>query len=142
MHPEMRPVVTAVSSAPPKRGKRVKRSPKLRQPFDRRTRTGRRVQELVDIFRAQLGAEADHPLTMTAIRRAAEVTAMSEDMRARALRGDAVSADDALRMSRTSALLIRKLDLDRHRSAAPAPQALSEYLRNGDAGDENGTGPN
>ena len=61
----------------------------------------------------------------TAIRRCAETVALSEDLRARMLRGEAVSPDDALRASRTADLLTRRLHLDRRK---PATMGLTEYL--------------
>ena len=92
--------------------------------------TGRRVHELVAIFAARIGPEADDPIMATAIRRAAETTALSEDLRARMLRGDPdVSADDALRTTRAADALTRRLHLDR-RQPKTGP-SLADVLRGG-----------
>ena len=64
-------------------------------------------------------------MVSTAIRRAAETTALSEDLRARALRGESVSPDDVLRSSRTADLMTRRLHLDRRK---PVTMGLTEYL--------------
>jgi hypothetical protein len=80
------------------------------------------------VFRSRLRPDADDPVTATAIRRAAETIALSEDMRARMLRGEAVSADDTLRLSRTADLLTRRLCLDRGAPAAPTLSSLTSGL--------------
>jgi hypothetical protein len=83
---------------------------------------------LVKQFRAELGAEADHPITADAIRRAAETQALAEMLRARALRGDPnVSIDDTLRLTRTAEAMTRRLRLDRHKQPAATP-TLQQYL--------------
>jgi hypothetical protein len=82
----------------------------------------------VEVFRARIGPDADDPVMCTAIRRCAETVALSEDLRARMLRGEAVSPDDALRASRTADLLTRRLHLDRHAKPQSAP-SLADYLR-------------
>src|SRR5262249_19204149 len=100
---------------------------KAKKPFDARYVLGRRVRELEGIFRARLGPDADDPITSTAIRRAAETTALSEDLRARMLRGESVSPDDVLRASRTADLLTRRLHLDRH-TKPPTTPSLRDYI--------------
>jgi hypothetical protein len=115
--------VASQTPAPKRRNHR-----KARKPFDGRYAIGRRVKELVDVFRSRIGPDAEDPITSAAIRRAAETVALSEDLRARMLRGDAVSPDDALRASRTADLLTRRLHLDRHAKPPPSP-SLADYLR-------------
>jgi hypothetical protein len=105
------------------------RGRKPRQPFDKRTLLGRRVVELEATFRQRLGEDANDPITATAIRRAAETTALSEHLRAQMLRGAPVSADDVLRSSRTADLLTRRLHLDRHNATQQKPVSLSDYLK-------------
>jgi hypothetical protein len=62
---------------------------RARKPFDARYVLGRRVKELEGVFRARLGPDvAGDPITSTAIRRCAETVALSEDLRARMLRGE------------------------------------------------------
>ena len=101
---------------------------KARKPFDGRYAIGRRVHELIGVFRARLGPDAaDDPVMSTAIRRCAETIALSEDLRARMLRGEACQPDDVLRASRTADLLTRRLHLDR-RNTRSQP-SLADYMR-------------
>jgi hypothetical protein len=94
--------------------------------IDKRFAVGRRVKELTLAFRARLGPDADDPVTSTAIRRCAETVALSEDLRARMLRGEPVSPDDVLRTTRAADALTRRLHLDRHNTKQQ--QGLSAYL--------------
>ena len=93
--------------------------------IDQRFAIARRVRELTEVFRARI-PDADDPITGAAIRRAAETTALSEQLRARMLNGETVSADDVLRASRTADLLTRRLRLDHQRK--PTAPSLSLYL--------------
>jgi len=116
------------SLTPPKKRRNHR---KAKKPFDGRFVLGRRVHALVDVFTARLGADADDPIMAAAIRRCAETVALSEDLRARMLRGEDVSPDDVLRTTRAADALTRRLHLDRAKpSSAPT---LSSYLsqRNG-----------
>jgi hypothetical protein len=115
--------VASPTPAPKRRNHR-----KAHKPYDARFAIGRRVKELVDVFRARIGPDADDPVTSTAIRRCAETVALSEDMRARMLRGEAISADDVLRATRTADLMTRRLHLGRNTAQQ---QGLSAYLARG-----------
>jgi hypothetical protein len=44
---------------------------------DKRFIIGKRVAQLVDVFRTRIGSDADDPVTATAIRRCAETVALS-----------------------------------------------------------------
>jgi hypothetical protein len=88
---------------------------------------GRRVKRLVDVFRIRIGPGADDPVTDAAICRAAETVALSEDLRARMLRGEGVSPDDVLRTTRAADALTRRLHLDR-RSTTQQQPSLAQYL--------------
>jgi hypothetical protein len=123
---EIRPDMAHVDTAtePTWRRKRSKKPP--RHAFDRRTRMGRRAVQLVATFSQRLGADADDPVMSAAIRRCAETVALSESLRARALRGEPVSADDVLRITRTADVLTRRL-LHLGQRAQRAP-TLDEYL--------------
>jgi hypothetical protein len=94
---------------------------KARKPFDGRYVIGKRVKQLVDVFRTRIGPDADDPITATAIRRAAETVALSEDASSRALRADPkVTLDDVVRLTRLAELSVRRLRLDhRHNGGAP-----------------------
>ena len=72
------------------------------------------------MFRARIGPDADDPVVSTAIRRAPRLSRLSEDLRARTLRGEPISADDVLRASSTADLLTRRLHLDRHNTTQPS----------------------
>jgi len=111
------------SLKPPKRRRNHR---KAKKPFDGRFVLGRRVHALVEMFSERLSPDADDPIMAAAIRRAAETTALSEDLRARMLRGEDVSPDDVLRTTRAADALTRRLQLDR-RKPASAP-SLSSYL--------------
>jgi hypothetical protein len=113
----------AVASDTPTRKRRNHR--KAKKPFDARYVLGRRVRELEAVFGARLGRDADDPVTSTAIRRCAETVALSEDLRARMLRGEAVSPDDVLRITRAADALTRRLHLDRNPKREPT---LADYL--------------
>jgi hypothetical protein len=96
--------------------------------IDYRKRVGRRARELSQHFTAAVsasGRELSIELAV-AIGKAAELVALVEDMRARALRGVDVNADDLVRMQRLADMSVRRLALP---SAAgkPAP-TLSSYL--------------
>jgi hypothetical protein len=128
---EMARVVTVGGSRPARYGRHGRRA---KQPYDGRYILGRRAKELVAIFRERIGPDvADDPVMSTAIRRCAETVALSEDLRARMLRGEAVSPDDVLRTTRAADALTRRLHLDRH-NVAQRPPTLSEYLAVRDEG--------
>jgi hypothetical protein len=115
--------VTSIAPAKPRPNKR-----RARVRIDKRYALGRRVKQLTAIFRDRLGADAEDPVLDAAVRRAAETTALAEDMRARMFRGEHVSPDDVLRTTRTADLLTRKLHLDRHK-AQPSGPSLADLLR-------------
>ena len=113
---------SVASPTPPKKRRNHR---KAKKPFDGRYLLGRRVHALVDVFSARIGPDATDPITATAIRRAAETVALSEDLRARMLRGEDVSPDDVLRTTRAADALTRRLHLDRRQ---PKTMGLTEYL--------------
>ena len=73
------------------------------------------------MFRSRIGADADDPVVSVSIRRAAETIALSEDLRARALRGESISPDDVDRYAR------RQLDLLGRYSQAVKPGGRMVY---------------
>jgi hypothetical protein len=96
--------------------------------IDYRRRVGKRARELSQHFTAALvgsGRELSIELAV-AIGKAAELVALVEDMRARALRGVEINADDLVRMQRLADASVRRLNLP---SAAGRPMpTLAEYL--------------
>jgi hypothetical protein len=116
------------------------KSPKRRRPvapFDRRLRLGRRVSEFERVFISIIGdAAKDNPILRAAIRRAAELKALAESLRSRALRGDDVSADDIVRVERLSAAAERALKLDQCEREKSDPPSLADYLKHAAAEDE------
>jgi hypothetical protein len=119
----MTPVDAAAE--PVRRRKRSKKLP--RHPYDRRRALGRRITALVRYFRERLGPDADDPVTNAAVMRCAEVTALAEHHRAKMLRGERVSTETVLRLSRTADLLTRKLGLD-HRKPQPVGPSLADIM--------------
>jgi hypothetical protein len=115
--------VTSLALAKPRPNKR-----RAKVRIDKRYALGRRVKELTAIFLERLGPDAEDPVLDAAIRRAAETVALSEDLRARMLRGEAVDPDDVLRTTRAADALTRRLHLDRHKRQLTTP-SLSDYLR-------------
>jgi len=96
---------------------------------DNRFRTPRRAKALRERYTAMLvaaGRDVRSVELIAAISRAAELQAISEQLRADALRGLPVSADDLVRIERLSAAALRAL----HLPAAASKQApsLADYL--------------
>jgi hypothetical protein len=114
-----------VAAAVPKRRRR-KPWRKPPPPYDRRTYAGKRVVELVAAFRQRLGVDADLVLSAS-IERAARLTVFSEELSAKALRGESVSPDDVIRASRAADHAVRQLRLDRHK--LQPPPTLGSLLR-------------
>jgi hypothetical protein len=109
--------------------RRNKRTPRPPQPFDKRGGAGRRAHALTKHFRQRLGPAAEDPVTAAAIERAAQLQALAEEARARALRADPkVSLDDLVRLTRLADISVRRLHLDQRRNAMRQP-TLSDYLR-------------
>ena len=97
--------------------------------IDYRKRVGKRARELGQHFTAAVdavGREVTVELAV-AIDGAAELVALVEDMRARALRGVDVNSDDLVRMQRLADLSVRRLNLPAAASK-PALDPLS-YAR-------------
>jgi hypothetical protein len=114
-----------VTNATPAKRKPNKRRAKVR--IDHRFALGRRIKHLTAIFRAKLGPDADDPVMDAAVRRAAEVTVLSEQMRAKMLRGERVNTETMLRLSRTADLAVRRLRLDKVK-AQPSEPTVAEYV--------------
>jgi hypothetical protein len=94
--------------------------------LDHRTRAGRRAKELREHYTAALGERELTVELLAAISRAAELQAISEQLRADAVRGLPVSPDDLVRIERLTSSALRALCLPRAASK-PTP-TLAEYL--------------
>ena len=109
--------------------RRNKRTPRPPRPFDKRTGAGRRAHVLTNYFRQRLGAIAEDLAMAGAIERAAQLQALAEAARARALRADPkVTLDDVVRLSRLAEHAVRALHLDQRNTTQKQP-SLSDYLR-------------
>jgi hypothetical protein len=101
--------------------------------LDGRTRRGRRRRELIEAFTTALGG--GRALTegqRTDIRRAAELTALSEAMRALAMQEDGPGGPGAIsalvRLESASARAVRVLRLPLPNAAAPGDDAWRKFL--------------
>jgi hypothetical protein len=105
--------------------------------LDTRTRAGRRARELREHYTAVLaaaGRDVESVELIAAIGRASELQAISEQLRADALRGLPTSPDDLVRLERLAAGALRAL----HLPTAVSKQApsLSDYLASSRVTDE------
>jgi hypothetical protein len=99
--------------------------------LDQRTRAGRRARELREHYAAVLttaGRDVSLIELAGAISRAAELQAISEQLRADALRGLPTSPDDLVRIERLSAHALRALRLP---TGSTKPLPLRERLAGG-----------
>jgi hypothetical protein len=105
-----------------------------RRRLDQRTRAGRRAKELREHYAAVLSEREMTVELVAAISRAAELQAISEQLRANAVRGLPVSPDDLVRIERLSAAALRALHLPT--SANKQTPTLAEYLASTRTADE------
>jgi hypothetical protein len=104
-----------------------KKGGKLPTPVDHRTRVGRRVLALRRIFRQRLGSDVEDPVLASAVDRTAQLVALAESLSARSIRGEAIAADDVVRMHRLADLHLRRLKLDRH-DVRTRTESVDEYV--------------
>jgi hypothetical protein len=127
------PVSDSAVTGARSRTKRVYGKPRSRTErarFNGRSREGVRLRMLEKQFRAQLGAAADNPVTMLAIRRACEVVLLAETQRAKAIRGEAVDLMALIRLEGAASRAVRLLfDLDLSKPESTA--TLAAYLDGG-----------
>ena len=99
---------------------------KFRKP--NQTRGGRQRQQMIDDLVAALGGpERVTALLMRDIARVADLMALCEQERAKALRGEAVSIANLSRLEGSCDRAVRRLRLPPPNAAAPVP-TLAEYL--------------
>jgi hypothetical protein len=114
--------------------RRRKRKKLPRHAYDRRSRLGRRIRTLVGAFRARLAEDAvADPVVNAAVDRAAELTALAENLRQRALRGERVPPDDIVRTARLADQSVRALRLDRRDKPDDGP-SLDDIMRESGGG--------
>jgi len=112
-----------------------KRQRRSRVPIDGRTRTARRIRELTAGYLAAMGdnASADQ---RERCERAAQLVALAEDVRRKALTGRSISLDDVIRVENAADRARRGLGLPAIGKAEPTPDfaeldALEATLREG-----------
>jgi hypothetical protein len=110
----------------------LKRRRRRRKVPDGRTWVMRRTKTLAKLYAERLGEAALDPITAAAIQRAAELTALAEDLRQQALRGLPIPADDIVRTTRLAAQSVKQLHLDRHKPQPVTPDPL-DYARQYDS---------
>ena len=112
-----------VSESPAKSRRPPKRSMVEKRRFDGRSPEAWRIKQLEEQYTAELGEVASKPAVMQAIRRAAELTMLSEMKRASMIRGEAVNVSDLLRLE---GVMRRSLDHMRLLAAQARDEAQSE----------------
>src|SRR5262245_53895211 len=118
----------APSGAPARGKRRRKRSGHAIRRYDARTHIARRIRDLIQSYQTALGSErATAPGMDAAIRQAAELVAIGEQMRARTVRGEDVDLDALIKMENASARAVRQLRLKPGAGGARMP-TLAEYL--------------
>jgi hypothetical protein len=120
---------------------RVRRHRSLTQVrrFDGRTPEAARIRMLEALFLEQLGIAAGakiNPILQLSIKRAAELTQISEARRAQAIRGEAVETVELVRLENAATKAMKVLGLIEHDAHGrrpklvtekPAPQSLEAY---------------
>lgn len=107
-----------------RRGTAKPRSRPERRRYNGRTHEARRVRSLFESFIAHM--DADDPMSVLAARRAAELVAVAETLRAQAIRGEAVHVRDLIKVENTAARAVRELHLGHKRE--PSGPNLDQYL--------------
>jgi lysozyme family protein len=93
---------------------------------DGRSRVARRIKELVADYTVRLGGNVG-PATLAEIMCAAESVVIAEEMRAKALRGEAVDMAELNKANGVAARAVRALGI-KSTTSAPTAMSLSEYL--------------
>ena len=112
-----------VSESPAKSRRPPKRSMVEKRRFDGRSPEAWRIKQLEKQYRIELGEVSAIPAVMQAIRRAAELTMLSEIKRASMIRGEAVNVSDLLRLE---GVMRRSLDHMRLLATQARDEAQSE----------------
>jgi hypothetical protein len=92
--------------------------------LDGRTRMARRIKQLTKAYLAALAGPS--PVQVAQIKRAAEMTALAEQARAKRMAGDeSVSWDDVVRLDSAARRAVRDLKLP---AKPEARESMTEYL--------------
>jgi hypothetical protein len=95
--------------------------------LDLRTRAGRRARELIRVFETALGGAITDGQRL-AVHRAALLTSLAEDKRARSLAGEPINLDDLVRIDRLAMQAVRLLGIDLLSQPKSVP-SLADYVR-------------
>jgi hypothetical protein len=93
--------------------------------YDGRSPLAVRIRILIQHYTAAVGIAARDPVMASAIKRAAELQALSEEARAKAVRNGTFDAIALARIQNTADRAVRRLGLDHHEP----PPSLDELLR-------------
>ena len=94
---------------------------------DGRSKAAKRVKELAASYIARLGGRNVDAATLAAIQKAAELAALAEELRGRALRGEAVDLGEMVKVEGVADRAARALGLDRLKRDND-DRSLDEYL--------------
>jgi hypothetical protein len=92
---------------------------------DGRSKAAKRVKALAAGYTARLGGGAD-AATLAAVQKAAELGALAEELRGKALRGEGAALSEVLKLEGVADRAVRALGLDRKRT--PVARTLASYL--------------
>jgi hypothetical protein len=95
--------------------------------IDGRSKAAKRVKELAAGYIARLGGGRADAATLVAVQKAAELAALAEELRGKALRGEAVDLDGLLRLEGACARAVRSLRLPTADPTRDSP-SLTDYL--------------
>jgi hypothetical protein len=100
--------------------------------IDGRTRTARRVAQLIEYFTAFFGGvDKCTPILRTNIQRAAELIALSENARSAALRAPVFDIENLTRLESTTDRAVRRLALPKEARDQIISRTLADILREG-----------
>ena len=99
---------------------------RTRMIVDGRTRWGRRIRDLCEVFAQRLGGwDVLNDMELAAVKRAAELMTLAEQARANALQGCHIDPDMLIRLQGAADRAVRRLDI---KAGKPAPLSLAAYL--------------
>jgi len=109
-----------------------------RRRFDGRSAAGVRIRSLIRQYTVAIGTAASDPVTAAAIKRCAELVALSEQARALAIRTGSYDPISLSRIENTARRALRGLRLDQYATEPDEPDSdpaeLAAIFGNADAG--------